>query len=655
MEMKNNRIIQIVKILSRTKKMVTGEKLCQVLNVTSRTLRNDLKQYKSTLNENGIEIISRHGVGYQLHISNEAKYYQFIEKTMKEESQNQLVIPIYPEDRIQYLIRKLLTQEEYIKIEDLCEEIFVSRSTLTNDLKEVKQRLQYFRLDIESKPAHGIKVIGSEFHKRSCISQYFFHVDGTDNSFLDRAKASSPKQEEIAQLLYETMVDEVFKLTDIGFQNLVIHIMIALLRLEEKITSDSITYENHMLDTKEYQMSKVLCKKLEEKFQVTFPDIEQYYIALHLSGKKAMQYTSSSRYLNNQNEKLLQQIFDSINQRYQMNLSTDIELYTSLALHFQPMMNRLKYGMNIQNPLLKQIKQENIEAFEISIQVAHIIEEETTYIVSENEIGYIALHFALAIERYRNQTTKKNVIIVCASGMGSSQILLHKVRQKFKDSIENIYVTELYELPSIKQEEFDFILSTVPITFETRIPTIHVQYFLDDQDSYHIQEAILISDEKLSFVDKYFNEQLFFTDLIGKSKEEIIHQMCIRTNKIKDLPNNFEEEVIRREMYSATEFGNSIAMPHTMHPMTKETFVSVGILQKPIKWQNQTVKFVFLLCIKENSQEALGLFHEALSALVLDKNALSLLEKEPTINKLKEILKSLASKEKENDIDVLFM
>lgn len=655
METKNNRIIQIVKILSRTKKMVTGEKICNVLNVTARTLRNDLKQYKSTLEEYGIEIISKHGVGYQIQVIDETKYYDFIEKTMKEESENQLVIPIYPEDRIQYLVRKLLTQEGYIKIEEICEEIFVSRSTLNNDLKDVKERLQYFHLDLESKPAHGIKVIGSEFHKRSCISEYFFHVEGNDNQFLNRAKTASPRQEEIADLLYETMVEESFKLTDIGFQNLVIHIVIALLRLEENSSADDIQYEEQFISTKEYQMAKALCRKLEQKYNIVFPKVEIYYIALHLSGKKAMQYSSNNIYLNNENENLLHQIFKAIYQQYSVDMSTDIELYTSLALHFQPMMNRLKYGMNIQNPLLEQIKNENVEAFEFSVLTAHVIEEQEGYIVSENEMGYIALHFALALERYKNHTVKKNIIIVCASGMGSSQILLHKVRQKFKNSIANIYVTELYELSSVKQEEFDFILSTVPITFETKIPTIHVQYFLDDQDSYHIQEAILLSDEKLSFVDNYFDERLFFTNLEGKTKEQIIHEMCERTNEIKELPEHYEEEVLRREAYSVTEFGNTIAMPHPMKPMTKETFVSVGILSRAIKWQNQNVKFVFLLSIKENSQEALGLFHEALSALVFDKNALQSLEKEPTITNLKEIIKTLAKQEEDNDIDTLFM
>ena len=39
--------------------------------------------------------------------------------------------------------------------------IFVSRSTLSNDLKEVREKLNYFHLELETKPAYGFKITGS--------------------------------------------------------------------------------------------------------------------------------------------------------------------------------------------------------------------------------------------------------------------------------------------------------------------------------------------------------------------------------------------------------------------------------------------------------------------------------------------------------------
>lgn len=646
-------MIQMIKMLSNAKKAMSGPELSEQLGITVRTLRNDLKDYREELLENGIEIISKHAIGYQLVIKDEEKYYNYLEMMLKEGSQNQMLIPIYPEDRIHYLIRMFLTEEDYIKIEDICERIFVSRSTLSNDLKEVREKLKYFHLDLETKPFYGLKLIGSEFHKRSCISQYFFHGTKDDAAYLSQTK-STQQQEDITTLLYETMVEEQFKLTDIGFQNLVIHILIALIRLKEKPQFTLFEYDESIKERKEYEVALRLCQKLEEKFEIAFPETEIYYIAMHLSGKKAVQYSSNTLYMNNEYEGVVQHILEDIQDKFQMDLTSDLELYTSLSLHLQPMMNRLKYGMVIPNPLLEQIKIDNPLAFEMSILTANSIQALTHKNVSENEMGYIALHFALAIERYQKQGPKKNIIIICASGMGSSQILLYKVKQKFKENINSIYVTELYELPNIDQKTYDFILSTVPIPFQTEIPAIHVQYFLDDHDMMTLSDAFLSQSEDLSFVDEYFHQELLFEDLQGRSQKEIIHEMCYRISCVKNIPDCFEEEVLKREKFSDTEFGNAIAMPHPMKPLTDETFVTVGILKKPIKWKHQQVKYIFLLSIQKDSQETLGLLHETLSSLVFDKKAMQELEKDASLMNLKKILKKIAKEQKENDIDTLF-
>lgn len=646
-------MIKMIKILSQTKQPISGPELSEQLDITVRTLRNDLKSCRKELLDNGMEILSKHAVGYKLIIKDEEKYYQYIENMLKEESQSQMLIPIYPEDRINYLIRMFLTANDYIKMEDICDKIFVSRSTLSNDLKEVREKLSYFHLDLETKPAYGLRIIGSEFHKRSCISQYFYHTNGSDDIYLSQTK-STKQQEEIAKILYETMVEQSFKLTDIGFQNLVIHIMIALIRLKEKPQQTPYEYDQYIQKSREYEIAKIICQLLENHFHVHFPDIEIYYIALHLSGKKAVQYSANTLFMDQQYEELIDNMLKEVKEKYNMDFLADLDLRTSLALHLQPMLNRIKYGMFIQNPLLEQIKSENSLAFEISVLAASYISQYLQQTVSENEIGYIALHFALAIERYRKQGPKKNIIIICASGMGSSQILLYKVKQKFKDSINSIYVTELYELQKVDQSSYDFILSTVPIPFKTQIPAIHVQYFLNDDDMISLSEVFVNQDDNMSFVDQYFHSDLFFNDLKGKNKEDIIQEMCQRIRIVKNIPKEFEDEVLKREKYSVTEFGNAIAMPHPMKPLTDETFVAVGIFNKPIKWSKQNVKYVFLLSIQKDSKEALGLLHETLSSLVFDKKAMQDLERNPSLSHLKTILKRIADEQKENDIDTLF-
>ncbi|EHI99207.1 PTS modulated transcriptional regulator, MtlR family [Clostridium sp. DL-VIII] len=651
--MNDKRFLKLFKLLSNSKTLMKSEEICEQLDIAPRTLRNDLKKYKSIFLENGVTLVSKPGVGYQFEIFDQDLYYRFIQELIKKETHGQSLIPVYPEERINYLIKLLLSIDKYIKIEELEEKLFVSRSTITNDLKEVRERLQYYHLDIENRPNYGMKIIGEEFNKRACISKYYFYTDSYDDVIISEGKKENKGI--IKKLLYDTITENKFTLTDIGFENLVIHIMILLMRIG-KLTGDETIEDiyRNLENEKEFKIACLLVKKLEKEFKVKFPKKEIYYITIHLLGKKSIQYNNETLLISEETQELLNYIFKQIKQNFRLDFSQDFELFKFLALHFQPMMNRLKYGLYIENPLISKIKNENQLAFEISLYVGSVIKETKNYDVNVNEIGYIALHFALALERHNEKMKSKNIIVVCASGAGSSQILLYKLKRKFKSYINEIKVARVYELLEIDQSKYDYIISTVPILFKTQIPIMNVQYFLEEEDVELVSNIFTETDNEYSFVNDYFKDELFFKNLKGSTKEEIIKNMCEKMCKVVDIPEDFYKSVIQREDMAPTEFGNNIALPHPIKPITNTTFVAIGILEKPIKWDKQQVKFVFLISTKMESKESLSLFNESISSLVFNKKAMLKLEKEPTLNTVKKIVKEMALKEKENTIDNLF-
>ncbi|MCB2354579.1 BglG family transcription antiterminator [Clostridium estertheticum] len=650
--MNDKRFLKLFKILSNSATPMKSEEICEQLDIAPRTLRNDLKKYKSIFFENGVTLISKPGVGYRFDIFDQDLYFTFIQDLIKRETNGQHIIPVYPEERINYLIKSFLSTYNYIKIEDLEEELFVSRSTLTNDLKEVRERLGYYQLDIENKPNYGMKIVGEEFHKRACISKYYFYTDSYDEIILNTEK--NENKEIIKKLLYDTITENDFTLTDIGFQNLVIYIMILLMRID-KITEDNIIESSYksLEDEKEFKIACLLVEKLENQFKIKFPKKEMYYITIHLLGKKSMQF-NDTLLISKETRDLTNYIFEHIKENFKLDFSQDFDLFRFLSSHFQPMMNRLKYGLYIENPLIDKIKSENHLAFEIALYAGSIIKEIKKYDVSVNEVGYIALHFALALERVQEKVKSKNIIVVCASGAGSSQILLYKLKQEFKNYINEIKVVKLYELLDIDQNKYDYIISTVAINFKINVPIINVQNFLTEEDVGLVRNIFTETENDYSFINKYFKEELFFKDLIGTTKEEVLRNMCDLVHKVREIPQEFYQLVIQREEMATTEFGNNIALPHPIKPITNSTFVAIGMLKKAMKWDKLQVKFIFLISTKRDSTESLSLFNESITALVFNKKAMLKLEKEPTLITLKDIIKEMAIQEKDNTIDNLF-
>src|SRR5699024_2086524 len=155
-------------------------------------------------------------------------------------------------------------------------------------------------------------------------------------------------------------------------------------------------------------------------------------------------------------------------------------------------------------------------------------------------------------------------------------------------------------------------------------------------------------------IQQFFSKNLFFADLESKEREDIILEMCTKIRKILSLPENFEEEVIKRESYAATEYGNNIAIPHPMQPITDETFVAIGVLPKPILWENAYVKYVFLLSVSKNNTESAGLLHESLASFTMDRDSLAKFDRSPTMDTFNKIISEHYKSNEDNDLDSLF-
>ena len=57
--MNDKRFLKLFKLLSNSKTPKKSEEICEELDIAPRTLRNDLKKYKTTFLESGVNLISK--------------------------------------------------------------------------------------------------------------------------------------------------------------------------------------------------------------------------------------------------------------------------------------------------------------------------------------------------------------------------------------------------------------------------------------------------------------------------------------------------------------------------------------------------------------------------------------------------------------------
>lgn len=638
---KSERYVEIVNLLLKQNKPINGNTISKILNISTRTLRNEIRWSKKDLEKMGIEIQGVTNLGYTLNIVNQVLFdnstFGHELKTLEDNS----LIPTKPEDRIQYLLQTFLTATDYIKISELEEKLFVSRATITVDLRTVRDCLSEFNIILESKPGFGMKIKSDEFYKRACIAKYCV-IDYENNA----GKIFVDVRGKVEAIVNECMNEKDFKLTDIGYKNLIVHLLLAIIRIKEG-NNDMQNFGFDLVTDEKLvnEIAESITKKLEQTFGINFPEIEKNYIIIHLLGKRLIKSSGSENPISQATQNLLNEILIIIKENFDLDFTGDIELFVSLAAHMQPMLNRAKYGLKLDNPLLNQIKKEYFYAYEIALLSVGIIQNKINVEIDSNETGYLALHFALAIERSKMGKRQKGIIIVCASGIGSSQILKHKIRKRFVNDIKEILVVELYELEKVPQQKYDCIITTVPIGIDTIIPVLYVSDFLDDDDIDLISQVLEETINDFSFLDRYFKDKYFFDSIIGESYFNVIRVMC---DAIENLPEDFESLVLQREEIAPTEFGNLIAMPHPLKHMG-EDFVAFAVLKDPIIWKKELVKYVFLVNVGKSENDDFALLNKVLTSLVFNKEAMKALANEPNIENLKSILRIVGENEKNQE------
>jgi lichenan operon transcriptional antiterminator len=630
----NNRVKDIITELLENSEPITSDYLSKFLGVTSRTIRNDMLLLNQELKKIGVKIEAQRGVGYFLNPQPDGEIKELIQEVFQlhEDSSNDL--PILPEERMLFILKKIIMADDFITIERLANELFVSKSTVDNDLKQVEKTLSKFDVSLFKKPNYGIKLLGNEMNIRFCLSACMAEFKNEQSQSTSRHNHSLVKgidTDLIKAITRQHIRHLSFDIAELPLNNLIMHIAIGIQRIKKgrSIQLDLLEMD-HIKDQKEYYVASHIVTSLEEAFFIEIPKEEIAYITIHLLGAKRFHDSGFSRedfieMIGMENYQLVTDILAEIERVYRLELKDDKELIYGLGLHLRSAMNRLRYKMNLHNPMLQEIKKSYPFSFELAIAASEVIQTKNDIPINEDEIGYIAVHLEAALERSKTRKKReiRKVAVVCASGMGTAKLLAASIESKFPGlTIVGTYPS--YSLKNMENEEIDLILSTVPVE-ENSIPVLTINPLMNQQDVDKVNEYITstyLNDSKEKSREKLqnlFSEDLFFPKLKYDDPAEIITNLANLLYAKGFVTADYVESVIEREKISPTSIGNLVAIPHPINQNALDSCIAIGILEKPVKWGEHSVQFVLLLALNEKDKEEFSPLFTRLWKIVQDK------------------------------------
>jgi len=613
---------EILNLLSQSKEPLTASWIAKELGVSDRTIRSEIKQIEQTMKDD-LLIESIRGKGFVLKQVNQEDPSQAFQPNIDADESGLSSEFLDKDERVFYILRRLLLEKDFIKLEHLSEEMFVSLSTLQNDLKDVKEILKKYNLSIKNRPHYGSKIEGDEYMKRLCLS----------NTLLERNHEVFISEEsmhvidpDLFKKIKEIIIKKVDKykieISDISLENLATHIAIAFRRIQEGFVIGEISD----FDAEDYPFENIVAKEIIKEVEaisgLTFPKEEMNYIIIHLLGTKIINKKELEEFSKfDEVETIINRMLERLFSEYNWDFRDDHEFIQALTLHIRPAMNRMRYRMNIRNPLLNDIKKKYPAAFQAAIIASKCIEEYLQMEVIEDEIAYIALHIGVALERMKLKKKQiKRVLIVCASGVGSAKLLSYRVQYMFDQEIQIVDTITFYNLISYDLSLIDLIISTIPIKEDLGVPVLVVNTFLDDKDVHNIKSFLTMNQN--NNISKFLSPERIFLHQDLQDWESIIRFLCAQLVKLNLVEEDYVNLVMERELIAPTSFGNLVAIPHPIKSVTKETFWTVCTLRNPIKWyDDQSVQFICLLNVNEDNQAELDNMFKTLIWFIVKLNA----------------------------------
>lgn len=604
--------IQLIRSLTEQLQPINSSTLASSLGVSVRSVKNYIKE----INDAYPDTILSSRDGYQINKDQAMHILQAIDSRVPQSSK----------ERVVYILSRIIKSDKAVDAYDLCDEMYISMSTMKNELQKVKRKMQHFDLELVSSNDR-LTVIGLEKNKRKMLSTIlynesnvnFVNLKAIQNAFIDI------DIEFIKDTVLKVFEQYHYYVNDYSLINLVLHIAIAIDRIRNNNVNTSDVHQFSAVRLHEYELAQIVVHELENRFNIKYTDAEIYELTLLLISRattidyKSINMNNIEEFIGKDCLDLVNELILSVSSYYYIDL-TEQEFFIRFALHIRNLLVRSKNNYFSKNPLTEGIKTSCPLIYDVSVVLANIIKERTGISINDDEIAYIAFHLGSALEAQKDLNTKITAVLYCPNYYNINRRLVDTINQHFTSDIliTNI-LTDESEFEKIA--ETDLILSTIPLSMIPLQPVILISIFLNEKDIHQIR--MKADDIKVKKKQKLFNDNLrslIHPDLFDKrndlqNKEHTIDIMVKMLVEKGYVEPSFKDEIYEREQMSSTAF-NAFAIPHAMKMNAKKTGICLLLSDEPILWNNNAVYLVMMLCFNKNERYVFNEIYDPITMIL---------------------------------------
>lgn len=486
--------------------------LMDSFSITERQVRYEIKKINYFLKENSINEICLEKGNYSLCL--EEQEWDRLQTIMS--SINTYEYVMSSEERRDAILLLLINAKDYLTSQSFADYLNVSKRSIDNDIKKLKTEVRKWNLNIVSQQSKGCRLEGNEVTIRNlCVKLLHANISSDKGGRGNESPIDSIIHEvycdnylgQLLEIINNIERNEIHK--EITYDSkflLILYLLTMIKRIEaEHYVKEFPTVYGDSPNSRKYAMALKLATLIENSFSIRVTDSEKYVIAMYLEGVQYVVPDSNYREDWSKTVVLVSEIIRRVSKIIDVDLSIDKDLFSALQAHMIPTSFKIQNNLQIKNPQLDEIKEKYSTCYRALKDTLLEIDSPLINGITDDEIGYMVLHFCAAIERRKRMMPSARVAVVCLYGAATSRLLRETLLSKFPNlSIEAI-VSQV-DLNALKKLNIDFIISSVDLR-NTEIPVVVVNPILDDNDLSSINRMIKKYSGRIS--NESFDQKLY--------------------------------------------------------------------------------------------------------------------------------------------------
>jgi len=570
--------IKLIQHLSETQTSLTSEDIAKLMDISSRTAKRYVDIINDEIKDFGLSIVSKRGMGYEL--KGDPKAVKNLLKNGGESYDDNA-------ERVRSILLTII-QSQPITIEMLSGFLHLSSSTINKLMPSIKEYLQKYSLEFASKPYYGLYLEGEEMNIRTLLTDIGFNNE-QNNFEVNLPNLSKAEYKQIDRTVLECLQQIQVVAADRDIQNLSMRIAVSFSRARQKCFLTDLSLPKRIRQPNLHIIHQIM-DPLAKAFNIALKDEEYKYIAA-LSGPIIHGFEVSKINVEDDIHNFVKERIKEISLISGSNYSEDEKVIKSLSVHIKILLERVDNQIPVKNPMLSQIKKKYPIEMNYAIFLAQKIENEYGIDISEDELGYLAMHFGAFHER---SNSRKKVAVLCNYGVGTSQLITERISRELPE-LEIMGAYPIHYLESALAQDVDLVISTVDIdSYHSSVPLVVIDDFLGNDCIAQIKEALYNRCAEKPKLFNIFRPEAFFK-LKAQTREQAIDEMGKRMLTMGLIHPNTLASVKEREKKSSTDIGNLVAVPHAVFQGDLPSVVGIGILEQPVNWGEENVQLLFFI------------------------------------------------------------